>query len=59
MLWDSIFIFLHSEIFVIQVKNIADFTKVLDAYNVGDKVELLVQRNDSKVEVEVTLEESA
>ena len=28
-------------------------------YNVGDKVELLVQRNDNKVEVEVMLEESA
>ena len=44
---------------MIQVKNVADFTKVLDAYNVGDKVELLVQRNDNKVEVEVMLEESA
>ena len=59
MLRHSIFIFLHSERFVIQVKNVADFTKVLDAYNVGDKVELLVQRNDNKVEVEVMLEESA
>jgi hypothetical protein len=50
---------LHHGQFVIQVKNVADLTRVLDAYNVGDTVELLVQRNDSKVEIKVTLEESA
>lgn len=40
------------------VKNAAEFTRVLETYDVGDKVKLQVQRNDDNMELLVTLEEN-
>lgn len=42
----------------IQVKNAAEFTRVLDNFNVGDKIMLQIQRNNEAVALSVTLEEN-
>lgn len=41
-----------------QIKNSQELAKALDSYQVGDKVLLKVQRNDSIQELPFTLEES-
>lgn len=43
--------------FWVQVRNKADLYKVLDDYNVGDKVQLKIRRGNEKLELSVVLEE--
>ena len=43
---------------ILQIKNSQELAKALDGYQVGDKVFLKVQRDDSIQEVPFTLEES-
>lgn len=40
------------------IKNVAELFKIVDDYNVGDKIVLKVQRNNGVVEIPITLEES-
>jgi len=42
-----------------QVKSKAELLKALDEYNVGDKVVLMVQRGNEKLELPVVLEEQS
>ncbi|XP_027358955.1 protease Do-like 8, chloroplastic isoform X2 [Abrus precatorius] len=44
---------------VLQVKSKADLLKALDDYNVGDKVVLMIQRGNEKLELPVVLEEQS
>ena len=43
---------------LVQIKNVAELFKIVDDYNVGDKIVLKVQRNNGVVEIPITLEES-
>lgn len=51
--WSNLYFFA-----ILQIKNSQELAKALDGYQVGDKVLLKVQRNDSIQELPFTLEES-